>query len=587
MSDARGERQVMIQDSSPETSLRRLADLAEELGSERVRDEAMALAQRTAEGRFYLACVGQFKRGKSSLLNALLGDRILPAGVLPLTTVPTVVRYGSSRQARVKFRAGSWTDISPEALPQYVSEELNPENTKGVLGVEVFSPSPLLAQGMCFVDTPGLGSVFAGNTTATQAFIPHIDAAIVVVGADPPIAGEELALVAEIGKQVNNLIVVLNKADRTSREERSIAKSFTSRMLEKQLGRPIDRIYEVSAEQQLRNQESRAGHDWEELVAALEKLVQESRRELVQAASERGFRRLAAELLTVISEEREALVRPIEESDRRIHELRQTISDAERSLRDMAYLFMGELHHLSDAFLAERKNFLVSAMPKAEADFAAALRLLPRRFGPKFRRDAMRVAQEISKQYVLPWLRSQQVRAEEEYRKVESRFVDIGNSFLKKLSESGIPSLARMPNALDSERGFRVRSRFTFEDLTTIAQPPSPLRFLADVFLGFVRAFFVIERDAKRFLDHLMETNSARVQSDVVNRAQESREKLEVEIRKLLHEVTRMAEHALNRARAARAEGASAVEAALSRLDIIDRAILDLPPALDVIIGRA
>ena len=574
----------MVQDSSPETSLRRLAALAEELGSERVRDEAIALAQRTAEGRFYLACVGQFKRGKSSLLNALLGDRILPAGVLPLTTVPTVVRYGSSRQARVKFRAGSWTDIPPEALPQYVSEELNPENTKGVLGVEVFSPSPLLAQGMCFVDTPGLGSVFAGNTTATQAFIPHIDAAIVVVGADPPIAGEELALVAEIGKQVTNLIVVLNKADRTSLEERSIAKSFTSRMLEKQLRRPIDRIYEVSAEQQLKNQGS--GNDWEELVAALEKLVQESGRQLVQAASERGFRRLAAELLTVISEEREALVRPIEESDRRIHELRQTISDADRSLRDMAYLFMGELHHLSDAFLAERKNFLVSAMPKAEADFAAALRLIPRRFGPKFRRYAMRVAQETSKQHVLPWLRSQQVLAEEEYRKVESRFVDIGNSFLKKLSESGIPSLARMPNALDSERGFRVRSRFTFEDLTTIAQPPSPLRFLADSFLGFVWAFFVIERDAKRFLDHLMETNSARVQSDVVSRAQESREKLEVEIRKLLHEVTRMAEHALNRARAARAEGASAVEAALSRLDSIERAILDLPPALDVNIGR-
>jgi len=584
MSDARRERQVMVQDSSPETSLRRLAALAEELGSERVRDEAIALAQRTAEGRFYLACVGQFKRGKSSLLNALLGDRILPAGVLPLTTVPTVVRYGSSRQARVKFRAGSWTDIPPEALPQYVSEELNPENTKGVLGVEVFSPSPLLAQGMCFVDTPGLGSVFAGNTTATQAFIPHIDAAIVVVGADPPIAGEELALVAEIGKQVTNLIVVLNKADRTSLEERSIAKSFTSRMLEKQLRRPIDRIYEVSAEQQLKNQGS--GNDWEELVAALEKLVQESGRQLVQAASERGFRRLAAELLTVISEEREALVRPIEESDRRIHELRQTISDADRSLRDMAYLFMGELHHLSDAFLAERKNFLVSAMPKAEADFAAALRLIPRRFGPKFRRYAMRVAQETSKQHVLPWLRSQQVLAEEEYRKVESRFVDIGNSFLKKLSESGIPSLARMPNALDSERGFRVRSRFTFEDLTTIAQPPSPLRFLADSFLGFVWAFFVIERDAKRFLDHLMETNSARVQSDVVSRAQESREKLEVEIRKLLHEVTRMAEHALNRARAARAEGASAVEAALSRLDSIERAILDLPPALDVNIGR-
>lgn len=137
--------QTVVQEVSAETSLRRLADLARELGSERVQEEAMALAQRTAEGRFYVACVGQFKRGKSTLLNALLGDRILPTGVLPLTTVPTVIRYGSTKRARVRFQGGTWRDISPEALPQYVSEELNSENKKGVVGVDAgkaASPAP-------------------------------------------------------------------------------------------------------------------------------------------------------------------------------------------------------------------------------------------------------------------------------------------------------------------------------------------------------------------------------------------------------------------------------------------------------------
>ena len=221
------------------------------LGSERVFEEAIELAQRVAEGRFYVACVGQFKRGKSTLLGALLGERILPTGVLPITTVPTVVRYGNSRSARVRFQGGSWKDIAPEELTQYVSEENNPENTKGVAGVEVFCPSPLLADGMSFVDTPGLGSVFAENTAATQAFVPHIDAAIVVVGADPPIAGEELRLVEEVGKQVRNLVVVLNKADRTSDSDREIAKSFTHRVLETRLNRPIGPIYEISAEEHL------------------------------------------------------------------------------------------------------------------------------------------------------------------------------------------------------------------------------------------------------------------------------------------------------------------------------------------------
>ena len=79
------------------------------------------------------------------------------------------------------------------------NEECNPENKKAVEAAEVFVPSTLLSSGMCFVDTPGLGSVFTGNTAATHAFIPHIDAALVVVGADPPIAGEELALVETVG----------------------------------------------------------------------------------------------------------------------------------------------------------------------------------------------------------------------------------------------------------------------------------------------------------------------------------------------------------------------------------------------------
>ena len=70
--------------------------------------------------------------------------------------------------------------------------------------------------------------------------------------------------------------------------------------------------------------------------------------------------------------------------------------------------------------------------------------------------------------------------------------------------------------------------------------------------------------------------NSTRVQSDVVNRVQESRAQLEVEIRKLLHEVSRIAKQALDHARAARSSGASAVAAATARLDALERALQSL-----------
>jgi len=563
-----------------EPNLLRLADFADKLGSDRVREEATALAQRTAEGRFYVACVGQFKRGKSTLLNALLGDRILPTGVLPLTTVPTVVRFGNSRRARVRFEAGTWTDIPPEDLARYVSEELNPENEKQVIGVEVFSPSRLLAQGMCLVDTPGLGSVFSGNTAATRAFIPHIDAGIVVVGADPPIAGDELALVEEIAKQVGELLVVINKADRTSDDERRIAKAFTVKMLQNRLRRSVDSVFEVSAEEHLRNEGPE--RDWRRLVGALQRLVAESGRALVQRSAERGFKRLSEELLAMIAEERDALIRPIEESELRIRSLRQTLSEAERSLRDVRYLFMAEEHRLSDMFLLQRKAFLAAATPEVKAEFETELKILPRHYGPRFRRSALYQAQLIAERHVRPWLETEQAAAEQEYRKAASRFVGIGNEFLQKLSESGVRELSRMPNALDSDQGFGAPSRFTFEQLLHVARPASPLRYLADVLLGVAQAYGVIEKDGWAFLDYLLEMNSTRVQSDVVNRVQESRGHLEAEIRKLLHEVTRIAERALDRARTAKAEGASAVGAALGRLEQIEGQLRGLIESTEV-----
>ena len=325
--------------------LLRLGSLAEEPGAEPVAEEARELAARVAEGRFYVACIGQFKRGKSTLLNALVGHEVVPTGYVPVTAVPTVIRFGDKLRARVRMRDGAWRDVDLSDLKEYVTEELNPENKKAVDGAEVFVPSPLLSLGMCFVDTPGLGSVFTGNSAATQAFIPHIDAGLVVVGADPPIAGEELALVASVGLQVQDLILVINKADRTTDPERAAAVKFTREILEKRLHRPMGEVFEVSAAERM---ESRGPlRDWEKLLASLHHLVEDSGRNLVRAACDRGLQRLSEQLLAIISEDRDALQRPIEESERRIELMRKTISEAERSMQELDYLFMAEQHRLS------------------------------------------------------------------------------------------------------------------------------------------------------------------------------------------------------------------------------------------------
>jgi len=551
--------------------LLRLAALAGELGAKNISEESRELAARVSEGRFYVACVGQFKRGKSTLINALIGQPILPTGFLPVTAVPTVIRFGEKAKARIRTREAEWREIPISDLKHYVSEELNPENEKGVQGAEVFVRSRLLSAGMCLVDTPGLGSVFTGNTAATQAFVPHIDAALVVVGADPPLAGEELALVDAAGKQVQKLILVLNKADRTTDAEREAAAKFTRQLLHKRLGREPGPVFEISAQERAENRGPE--RDWKKLVEALECLVDGAGRQFVRAACERGVERLSEQVLVIISEHCDALRRPIEESERRITVMNETIGEAERSMRELSFLFLAEQQRLSDFFVDRHKAYVSSVLPKALVEFEEMVGSARCRFGPSYRRQLMKAAQEVARRHVAPWRKAEQEEAEREYRHAAMRFVEMGNDFLRKLATAGIPELARMPHALDPEAGFRVRSQFTFMEFIELAQPASPLRWLADVALPVVGARRLIQNHAREFLIKLIETNSTRVQSDILNRVQESRGRLEVEIRKLLHEVRRIAQEALVRARHVKEEGEPAVEAELARLDGLQRQV--------------
>ena len=548
-----------------------LATLAAQLDSEHVASEAEELAKRLAEGRFYVACVGQFKRGKSTLIGALLGESILPTGFVPVTALPTVIRYGSTRSARIRAADGAWREIALHELEHYVSEEHNPENVKQIAGAEVFVPSPLLATGMCLVDTPGLGSVFSGNTATTQAFIPHIDAVLVVTGSDPPLAGEELALVESVAQQVEHLIVVLNKADKATAPERAAAIAFTQRLLAKRLHRPSQLVFEISATERLEKRGPE--RDWGKLVDSLQRLIQDSGRELIQSAGDRGIQRLSEELLAIVCEERDALLRPFEESEQRIATMKQTIAEAERSMRELGYLLMGEQQRLSDYFLDRRKAYLVITMPDSAVQLEAALQLAPRSLGPSYRRHVMHNAQEIARSLITPWLQPEEDEGEKQFRLVARRFSQIGNDFLTKLAQAGIPELSRMLHALDTERGFRVRSEFYFQNFIEVAQPASPLRWLADLCLGFFGLQKWIDRDAREFLEWLLEVNSSRVQNDILNRVQESRSRLETEICKLLHEVSRIAELTLARARKTQQEGAPAVDTSLLHLNTVEKDI--------------
>ncbi|HLI63556.1 MAG TPA: dynamin family protein [Terriglobales bacterium] len=538
-------------------ALSRLAEIAAALGERSTTDNICRLVSRIDEGRFFVACVGQFKRGKSTLLDALVGEEILPTGVVPVTTVPTVLRHGMQRTARVLID-GQWRTIRPEDLAQYVSEELNPENEKRVEGVEAFLPSPLLASGMCLVDTPGIGSVFSANTDATKDFIPQIDAAILVVGADPPISGEEAALVEAVAANVDHILIVLNKIDRVSPGERQQAAAFASKVLEARLKKPVGRIYEVSALSNL--QRAPNGDDWNTLIEDLSRLAKSSGQDMTRAAAERGVRRFSASLRRSVEERIRALQEPIENSEQRIANLHQTVSQAEQSLRDLGALFSAEQMRLSNTLLARRKQFLREVSPTAFQELQQETDPVKTAFGPALRRELMSIAQTVARRHVMPWLDSEETHAEELYAAVTQRFVGLVNGLLQRISEEQSADFAHLPKALDAEQGFRTRSRFYFHDMITIAQPASPLLYCMDLVMGALHLRHWFRHDAEKFLEQLLDTNASRVQGDAEQRVVESRLRLESDVRKLLREVSATAEQALTKAREVMAAGTTAVQ---------------------------
>ncbi|MGZ5428610.1 MAG: dynamin family protein, partial [Thermoanaerobaculia bacterium] len=555
-------------EAPPAVGLRDLARLAPEAGAPRIASEATAVSERIAEGRFYVACVGQFKRGKSSLLNALAGSAVLPVGVLPVTSVATVLRWGERLGARVRFAGGSWRDIRPEVLAAYVAEENNSENKIGVEAVEVFVPSPLLSSGMCLVDTPGIGSVFAGNTMTTREFVPHVDAAIVVLGADPPISGEELALVEEVSRHVEDLFFVLNKADRLPADESNQAARFTERVLKERLGERAAPLLMVSATERLHSGPTR---DWEKLESSLDRLARESGASLVRDADQRAIKRFLERLIAEIDEQRDALVRPVAESEKRIGSLSASVAEAERSMADLGYLLMAEVDRLTKKFGEDREKFLSAALESAERELIRQINAGASETSLRPLRTRVReAAAAIARRHLDAWLASEQPAAEALYRGAAERFLALGNEFLRRFVEHAELGPETFPAELGSEAGFRAKSRLFYTELLAVAQP-SPLSWVMDRARAPEALRRAVGRDAAAYLERLRSSNSARIQNDLIERVRESRRRLEAEIRSRLSEAVRSAVSALERAKARHAEGEASVAAELGRLDGLRR----------------
>jgi GTP-binding protein EngB required for normal cell division len=321
------------------------------------------LATRLWQERLRIAVLGQFKRGKSTFLNALLGHDLLPSGVVPVTAIPTFLRWGPECRAdityledqRIETIAAADTREIAATLRRYVTEEGNPRNQARVSRVEVFLPAPLLASGIELIDTPGIGSTLHHNTDAAVEVLPECDAAFFVVAVDPPVTAAELEYLDRARSGIWPILFVLNKVDYLSSDERPIALDFLKRTLQSHSTALANQpIFEMSARTALKAAHERDPTAIEQSgLGAVERYLGETllkaKRDIVRAA----IAQKAAAILDLARADValgvRALEMPLSDLAVRAAQFGEAVTDIERQRVIAADLLAGDRRRLRQA----------------------------------------------------------------------------------------------------------------------------------------------------------------------------------------------------------------------------------------------
>jgi GTP-binding protein EngB required for normal cell division len=199
-----------------------------------------------------VAILGQFKAGKSSFINSLIGKDVLPVGVIPVTTVITRLRYGPKEKAIVTYFDDKTSEIELGEVEEYISELKNQANKKNVEVVDIELPSLELYRGLRFVDTPGLGSVFRYNTEMSEDWLPEVGCAIVTISSDRPLSENDLNLIQELMDYTPRVVLLLSKVDLLSEEQQHQVVKFFKDTLKREFNKEFQILtYSTVKEAQL------------------------------------------------------------------------------------------------------------------------------------------------------------------------------------------------------------------------------------------------------------------------------------------------------------------------------------------------
>ena len=188
-----------------------------------LRHRLLGIQERLLNDRLNILVIGEFSRGKSSLINGMLGEVVLPSKINPTTATINVLK-GGPRSANIIFRDGQEQKLNlPDTkvsryLTQYVT--LKNEDADHIQEVHITLPGPLEGLRANIVDTPGVNDLDEAREQTTFGYLRKADAAILLLDAHQPLSESECFFIKDkvFGSDVNRIIFAVNKIDDLEQE---------------------------------------------------------------------------------------------------------------------------------------------------------------------------------------------------------------------------------------------------------------------------------------------------------------------------------------------------------------------------------
>ncbi len=398
-----------------------------------------ALSEKLLKNRFNLAVLGQMKRGKSSVINAMLGAEILPTGILPLTSVITRVRYGTTPEAQIIYKSGQCEPIAVGSLHEYITEVANPGNRKQVASAEVIYPSQFLSMGIDLIDTPGIGSTHLHNTSTTEDYLTEVDAGIVVLSVDPPITVVEADFLRRIRLDVPRLLFVINKTDVAKPEEVEAVIRFLEFELRNHIGIKNPELFPLSAREAmkaLRKQAPEESSGIEQLTARLHYFASEEKERTLLQSVALDMLRIAGTLrfTALVGERAKSMSGEALSSKKRA--LETALLRADQELKDLSHLLRQDTATIIARIESDLKDHVASAAPSVRSRLKT--------FRSEHPTETREQLGALLDQFMLneveavfeDWRVQEDERVHKELAELSGRFVERTNAVLERLQSA-------------------------------------------------------------------------------------------------------------------------------------------------------